>query len=468
MIFWTLAVLTAKHAAWVGQVTRTTPGLRHAVCLTGMERSFSEIGGNIHHAVHSLFGTPLASIVFFGVRPVNDSWHHIQSWLPMQQVELQTDCPIPVPRWYGCQAHGRTDCRHNFVQELCDLDVCERMLRRYERRKGETFHTVMRLRPDVFWEARVTFPLTLAPNMVILPYMDSGGGVNDHVAFGGRVGMRSFLTRVQQLNHNVTDEDLHLLGLPPIRLQKRKFGMMSETFLRLALARDGVHVRSTKEWMYCLHTKKALLDQRGVHGCIARSRARRKCASLVCARSDLKYWCHCFNDTCAGVAQGRPVTSLGPAHIPQSAKLWKIRAGWKCVDLQGTQIRHPGCPWRSHDYQLSYPGVSPLQWPVVGRDAWRDEGRPPCRGEVQPNNQCNLSVAGFKTLRCAANMSYGCVDRDSMWTGKGCRGIFLCNGYQVRCGALRRNNSCMCSSLSTRLVEPAPSGLAVSDVARHA
>eukprot|EP00966_Prymnesium_polylepis_P227873 5273143-Prymnesium_polylepis.1 len=165
-------------------VTSATPGLRHAVCLTGMERSFSEIGGNIREAVHHLLGTPAAKVVIFGVRPVNDSWTHINSWLSFQRVEPQIYCTVPVPRWYGCQAHGRSDCRHNFVQELCDLEVCERMIRRYERRHDRPFHTVMRLRPDVFWEARVDFPASLDSRAVIVPFMEAGGGLNDHVAFG--------------------------------------------------------------------------------------------------------------------------------------------------------------------------------------------------------------------------------------------------------------------------------------------
>lgn len=432
-------------------ISASTSGLWHAVCLTGMERSFSEIGGNIHAAVYSLLGTPAAQIVFFGVKPANDTWQHIHSWLPLQRVEEQDYCTVPVPRWYGCQAHGRVECRHNFVQELCDLDVCERMIRRYERRKGRVFDTVMRLRPDVYWEARVSFPPVLGPNTVVMPYMDAGGGVNDHVAFGGRAGMRSFLTRVRQLNQNMTEADYQRLGVPPPAQQRRKFKMMSEVFLKLALARDGMRALPLRSWMYCLHTKKALLDQRGVYGCIARLRARSRCTSLACGRNDMKYWCHCFNDTCAHVKAGRPVASLGPSHLPHPAKAWSMRAGWVCTDVQDTQLRHPGCPWRSHDYGLNYPGVTPLRWPVLARNASPHVGR--CPGEVRPNNACGLSVAGFKWSRCAANATYGCVDHDSMWAGKGCKAIFLCNGFQVKCGARARNMTCFCTATSSRLVE---------------
>ena len=142
-------------------ITPTQSGLRHAVCLTGMERSFSEVGGNIREAVQALLGTPSASIRFFGVRPVNDTWSYIFRWLPMQRVELQEWCTDPVPSWYSCNAHGRNDCRHNFLQELCDLNVCERLISHHEGIQGRPFDTVMRLRPDLFWEARLSFPARL-------------------------------------------------------------------------------------------------------------------------------------------------------------------------------------------------------------------------------------------------------------------------------------------------------------------
>ena len=105
------------------------------------------------------------------------------------------------------------------------------MISRYESERGLPFHTVMRLRPDVFWESRLRFPNTLDDNTVLVPYMEAGHGLNDHVAFGGRIGMRTFLTRVRQLHLNVTDTDMALLQMPPLRLHKRRFTMFSELFL---------------------------------------------------------------------------------------------------------------------------------------------------------------------------------------------------------------------------------------------
>ncbi|KAL1514912.1 hypothetical protein AB1Y20_003992 [Prymnesium parvum] len=256
------------------------------------------------------------------------------------------------------------------------------MLRAYERQHGAEFHTVMRLRADVYWEARVDFPRGLRPNEVVVPFMESGSGLNDHVAFGGRKGMRVFLTRVHQLHQNITEEDLRVLALP--QRQKRLI-FFSESFLKLALARQGVQYRAIREWMYCLHTKRALLDQRGVYGCIARARARRRCGSLMCAKSDVKYWCHCFNATCAAVIEGAPVAPLGPAHILYGARNYNQFRGWACVDVQHSQLLHPGCPWRSHDYFLSYPGVIPLTWPVLPRNASREVQN--CPHEVEQHDR---------------------------------------------------------------------------------
>ena len=43
---------------------------KHAVCLTGLERSFEEIGANVREGVFSMFG---GSVEFFGVHPVNST-----------------------------------------------------------------------------------------------------------------------------------------------------------------------------------------------------------------------------------------------------------------------------------------------------------------------------------------------------------------------------------------------------------
>ena len=47
-----------------------------AVCLTGMERSFAEIGGNIREGLFTALGSRRA--VFFGVRPPKDEWPSVR------------------------------------------------------------------------------------------------------------------------------------------------------------------------------------------------------------------------------------------------------------------------------------------------------------------------------------------------------------------------------------------------------
>ena len=57
---------------------------KHAVCLTGLERSFEEIGANVREGVFSMLGP---SVEFFGVHPVNSTWASITSLLPMRVLE---------------------------------------------------------------------------------------------------------------------------------------------------------------------------------------------------------------------------------------------------------------------------------------------------------------------------------------------------------------------------------------------
>ena len=117
---------------------------RHAVCITGLERSFPEISHNIQYALSTLYagvrqgspGTTTAfqssgssssgggggsssqhrahgprsseramrvlerSVAFFGVRPVNDSWASVRTNLPPLHAEsIQTPCGPKRPPW---------------------------------------------------------------------------------------------------------------------------------------------------------------------------------------------------------------------------------------------------------------------------------------------------------------------------------------------------------------------------------
>ena len=105
------------------------------------------------------------------------------------------------------------------------------------------------------------------------------------------------------------------------------------------------------------------LDQRGAYGCIARARARTRCASLVCARDNLKYWCNCYNSSCAALrTPDAPAAKLGPLEakgaVPPKERMQLLRAVRRdartmCVDVNASTqllLRSGGmgaaaCPW---------------------------------------------------------------------------------------------------------------------------
>ena len=132
----------------------------HAVCLTGSERSFVEIGANIRQGVYTSLDS--AAVAFFGVRPRDESWGLIRQLLPMNEVQLQEPPCFnqsvlnTTVSWLHCDFSGRSgDCRANFLQMLCDLAQCDRMMRAFTTRTASLpFRTVMRLRSDLFWEAQ--------------------------------------------------------------------------------------------------------------------------------------------------------------------------------------------------------------------------------------------------------------------------------------------------------------------------
>ena len=161
--------------------------MRSAVCLTGLERSFVEIGGNIREAVSLLLGE---NITYFGVRPRIAGWHMVRAMLPFETVEPQTACHNSSTmdltfKWFHCDMRLRAgDCRRSFLQALCDLDKCEGMISAYERRAGVAFDAVLRLRPDLFWEASIQLG-ELLPHTVYVPRMDTPPGTyNDHLGYG--------------------------------------------------------------------------------------------------------------------------------------------------------------------------------------------------------------------------------------------------------------------------------------------
>ena len=406
---------------------------RHAVCITGQARSFGEIGHNIREGALLLHGTP--RIAFFGVVPANDSWASIRRLLPLTRVATQRVCfDSPTlqrtKQWLHCDMRGtRThDCRASFLQQLCDLQLCEQLVADDETRRGVLFHTVMRLRPDLFWEARVTMPQTLDTRAVYVPGSDSQGGVNDHMAFGSREPMRRYLTRMRHLTAggHASIESLSLrLDHTPLR------GRSGEGHLRLALRADGVPVRRLQPWALCLHTKRALASRSGFRGCIGRVRCRSPCASLVCADSGFKSGeCECYNEPCAVLATGAPVAAVPfepPAKTrrgttvkvdrfrwlavrrygtfgPETIKLSPRTIRRQCIDVNSTQLFHPtpcasaggvgdaraetcgGCAWPSG---VEYESLEQLPACILGS---RSRARPSSSPSAAPTNGVCRSI----------------------------------------------------------------------------
>ena len=284
---------------------------RHVVCLTGNERSFSEIGHNVREGVLRMHGTP--SIAFVGVRPANDAWPLIRRLLPLDTVAVQRQCWTPpmlntTASWLRCDMRGRPhDCRASFLQQLCDMQLCEELISRHERehKGGRPFSTAMRLRPDLFWETAVSLPRRLGSREIFVPGSDSQGGVNDHLAVGARKPMRRYFTRLRHVTAPAIAALVHLTTRSSLR------GHTGEGHLWLALKRDDVKPQELKEWGLCLHTRRALKARSGFRGCIGRVRCRSVCASLICAKGGFK--CAASDPAC-------------PAYPPSAPSLFTLRS----------------------------------------------------------------------------------------------------------------------------------------------
>jgi hypothetical protein len=339
--------------------------MQHAVCLTGLERSFAEIGANVREGVFGMLGK---EVTFFGVRPANSTWASVHELLPMAVVEPQRgrcwsdDMQAATVAWMHCDFRLRAgDCRLSFLQALCDLSHCEDLISDYERtqRGGKPFDAVMRLRADLFWEASVALPAPLRPNTVYTPAMDCQNGLNDHLGVGERGAMRKYLTRIRHANRSDAVRRLKGLG--------------SEGYMHASLRWDGIESVRLQEWMYCPHTPRNLLRDSARTGCIGRVRCRTACTSLWCPSVSIKAGeCECLNETCAAFSSGRGagrhgatavVGTGGGSHVPRAGygptdlnfqfRHWrkppnaKAQRDWLrwCVDLGPRQLFH-ACPAR--------------------------------------------------------------------------------------------------------------------------
>ena len=136
-----------------------------ALCATGLERSFSEIGRNVAGALRELNSS--GALHIFGVVPANASWSPaVYSLLSPSRVAAQTPCHAPAgPRdlkWFTCTRGGGTTrggrCADTFVQSLCDLQICQKIIHDHELQTGVQFRMVGRLRLDIAYEASIALP----------------------------------------------------------------------------------------------------------------------------------------------------------------------------------------------------------------------------------------------------------------------------------------------------------------------
>ncbi len=350
--------------------------VEHAVCLTGLERSFSEVGNNVREGLLHLLGSP--RFIIFGVRPIADPWHQIRRLLPVDHIELQrpscwSGADVNLTRaWMHCDMKSRgSDCLLGFLQMLCDLAHCERMIQAHEASEGWKFRAVVRLRPDCFWETRVKMPTVLQHGTVYVPEQDSQGGINDHLAFGDRASMALYLRRARLVGQADRLWTSFQSATGSTRALK---GSNSETFLQLALHAEGLSVVRLRDWAYCLHTRAQLRARFGMRGCIGRVRCRTRCVSLVCGLAGTKSGdCSCHNVTCATIEAS---TSTGPhiPYIPTDAKTGKLKyhtfstvarrkVSGACIDvgITGSQLMHACLKADPHEQRCGT--VQPCAWP---------------------------------------------------------------------------------------------------------
>lgn len=207
----------------------------HAVCITGLQRSYPEFSHNVHYSLSNLyFGwrsersksqrrrLQLQEVMppqdrertrsilgnwrlednvgFFGVRPANDSWATVRTDLPPLLGEsIQTPCGLGRAPWfsaYAKTAHQRITYAYSFVQMMCDLKACHQLVQAHERKVARDFVTVARLRLDLAWETPLSMPPELRPNTVYSSRMNTKAGLNDKWAIGRRAAMATYLDRV--------------------------------------------------------------------------------------------------------------------------------------------------------------------------------------------------------------------------------------------------------------------------------
>ena len=347
-------------------------GASGAVCITGLQRSFPEIALNVRAALDNLYHPePLHDAVdLFGVRPAHDAWADVRQHLPPITAEsVQQPCRRNKPAWfsaYARTANAYTAYLHNFVQSLCDLAACARLIEPHETavRSGSRYRTVARLRLDLAWEVPLSMPLRgLGERTVHVSRMNAKRGINDKWAIGLREPMMAYLSRVEELTvatrlHNSSKRASGLaLGwlhrhssagpsmydfacnfgavnegfrCTPVfdrhtvwqgARTSHRFTLTSEQYLHWALWRRNVSIGYEPRWMFCKFGDATNGTSRK---CVPRMRRRTPCKSLVCQASNTD--CACANQAC----------------VTYDERLRKNVTRWYCQDVEGRQLAFDG------------------------------------------------------------------------------------------------------------------------------
>lgn len=185
------------------------PSTRHALCVTGLQRSFVEHGPRSHaHVLGLLQATaPHVTIRKFGVKPLNDSWSAVHRLLgDFDRIEQQAPCRphgAALPAFFTCTrgrvVHRLDSCTASFVQMMCDLSHAEAMVSAYERDGGSEVHggafdfvTWMRL--DVAWEMALAPPLPLLDALTAADDANRRGGSDGYGMPTADAGLESSIS----------------------------------------------------------------------------------------------------------------------------------------------------------------------------------------------------------------------------------------------------------------------------------
>ena len=251
---------------------------RLAICITGLQRTYPEIGRNIERVLLHRTDRPY----LFGVRPAG-MWPDVK--LRFDVVEDQREPLVrfeEIPFKFFPMRSGA-----GFVRELSDLAHCEEMIARYEQQVDRSFDLVMRVRLDLFWETMFKLPRTIGGKEVVVPHMSHCSGSNDKFAIGGRAGMHAYLTRVRWLRRNFSRS------------------VNSETYLSITSRVSRYRIQHRDDWMFCkfgknrTHWKRITPDDPNSNSnsawpeCTHRIRQALPCKSMVC--KFCAGGCRCFN-----------------------------------------------------------------------------------------------------------------------------------------------------------------------------